>query len=134
MRVFFIAVCFFLVKCGAQPGTVEDSNQVKIPNVRGSIVPSSVFCNQSPNDTYEHFAKGFFLNYCQDCHSSYWSGDERFGAPVLVNFDTHREIMIYRAKILEQLNQSPRAMPPGRDIEKDDIARILVWLQCGAPE
>jgi hypothetical protein len=82
--------------------------------------------------TYENFGKGFFIAYCNSCHSA--PDGQRNGAPDDETFGTVEEIRQHAALIFINAATTNDAMPPGpyppplgaRD-------QLAVWLACGAP-
>lgn len=82
--------------------------------------------------TYESFGKGFFIDYCNSCHSA--PNGERNGAPDDFVFDTHADVIAHKDRIFARSAATNDSMPPGPyppPIKaRDDLAN---WLACGAP-
>jgi len=82
--------------------------------------------------TWENFGKGFFLAYCNSCHSA--PDGQRQGAPDDEVFATVQGVRTHAALIFENSAATNDAMPPGPYpppiAQRDQLA---VWLACGAP-
>lgn len=82
--------------------------------------------------SYENFGQGFFLAYCNECHSA--PEGHRQGAPTSAVFDTPEQVRSWRERIFARAAGPNDSMPPGPDdpprAERD---RLSEWLACGAP-
>jgi uncharacterized membrane protein len=82
--------------------------------------------------TYDNFGKGFFIAYCNTCHSA--PDGQRNGAPDDEVFDSVEEIRAHAATIFIDAATTNDAMPPGPYpppiAARDQLAE---WLACGAP-
>ncbi len=88
--------------------------------------PSPVACEASV--TWDGFAHGFFLTYCNACHSQA-NPDNRYGAPLGIDFDS--EALVYaqatrvRARVLDD-----QTMPLGGGVTPDDLVLLDRYLSC----
>lgn len=84
-------------------------------------------CADAPAVTWESWGHGFFLTYCNACHSA--SSPERSGAPEGVDFDTRAQAVQWeeriRARVLEE-----GTMPLGGGVYEDDLQLLEVLLAC----
>jgi len=85
-------------------------------------------CTDAPGVTWESWGEGFFMTWCQPCHSA--TTLERNGAPEGVDFDTEANIVFWaesiRRTVLEQ-----GSMPIGGGLSKDDAVLLEALLDCG---
>jgi hypothetical protein len=130
---------FFLIsQCG--PGQEDTGNEVHRdpdPISNSSPYPPESFLNCAKGTliSYENFGSGFIGQYCLTCHSIKKKETVRGGAPIDVNFDTAREIQMFRASILARTRRGQtKPMPPNREIPASQFLILTEWLDCGAPE
>lgn len=111
-----------LVACvtGTPPGAdvvPVDSGEAAVPA-----------CDDDPGVTWDSFAHGFFLNYCQACHASA-NTEARFGAPPPDHFDTEAAVRSradrVRARVLDE-----QTMPVGGGVNPDDLVLLDTYLRC----
>ena len=82
--------------------------------------------------SYESFGQGFFLSYCDSCHSA--EVGHRNGAPEDYSFSTHASIVAHKERIYERSAGNNDSMPPGPDDPPlDERKKLAEWLDCGAP-
>ena len=93
--------------------------------------PVCVFAQTSL--TYENWAQSFFTRNCIGCHHSNLSGDFRFGAPDLINFDTLDQIRDYQFDIRDAATGDDPIMPPTGVLWWWDRVSLLEWLDAGLP-
>ena len=83
--------------------------------------------NDCGNDTvsWQSFGHGFFLTYCNACHSE--DSATRYGAPPGVDFDTlelvEGQSERVRVRVLEQGD-----MPLGGGVSEEDLMLLDAWL------
>ena len=77
--------------------------------------------------TWDNWAEGFFVSYCQACHAS--DTPNANGAPAGVHFDTVAEARALaeriRARVLDD-----QTMPPAGGVLADDLRLLDAWLAC----
>jgi hypothetical protein len=83
--------------------------------------------------TYENWAQGFFTHNCVACHNSSQSGDNRFGAPDDINFDTLALIRENADLIRDNATGDHPAMPPAGVVWWWDRVTLKEWLDAGLP-
>ena len=47
-----------------------------------------------------------------------------------MTFDTHDQVITWKASILAVTNPDSRSMPPAIPLADDDYSRLKVWLTC----
>ncbi len=78
--------------------------------------------------SWDGFAHGFFLTYCNACHSEA-NVNSRYGAPRGIDFDS--EALVYaqatrvRARVLDE-----GTMPLGGGVRPDDLVLLDRYLSC----
>ncbi len=104
--------------------------------------PTGAQCDPANTLTYENFGEAFMDDYCTACHASTVTGDDRFDAPVGVDYDTQADIQMLADDIdawAAATDEVTNAfMPPPEATgaafpslqERRDLA---AWLACGAP-
>jgi len=70
-------------------------------------------------DTFAAYGQGFFATYCTACH--HHSGD----------FSTQATVQASLSSIRSEI--STGKMPEGTSLSSTEKARVLAWLNCGAP-
>ncbi|MCB9768575.1 MAG: hypothetical protein H6752_10295 [Candidatus Omnitrophica bacterium] len=88
---------------------------------------------QTSTLTYENWAQGFFTHNCLGCHHSSLKGDERFGAPADINFETLDQIKQWAFEISDQATGDDPKMPPTGVVWWWDRVSLQEWLQAGMP-
>lgn len=82
--------------------------------------------------TWESFGQGFFVSYCNSCHSIH--SDDRKGAPLAYVFDTPDQVRLLSDRIFLRSAADNVTMPPGPDDPPEEHRYMLAeWLACGAP-
>lgn len=79
----------------------------------------------------------FTRMWCTSCHSSELNSTYRAGAPAGVNFDDYASVAAMLGRFEDRTFQSDPnldPMPPGGGPTEEDLARLQIWLDCGAPE
>jgi len=84
--------------------------------------------NAEFNITWENWGEGFFISYCNGCHSS--DSSNRFGAPENITFDTQKEAQEWLDRIHIRTVQTTD-MPPGGGVIEEDLEFLEIWLDCG---
>lgn len=92
------------------------------------------FCADKPVLTYENFGQGFLLQYCQTCHGSSVTGEDRHNAPESVHFDTEADVAAQLASVLNLATGPDPFMPPGGGVPDLDREKLEIWLRCYPPE
>ncbi|NUN97661.1 MAG: hypothetical protein HUU16_15965, partial [Candidatus Omnitrophica bacterium] len=100
--------------------TRPDRKACRFPDIRppsSALVLVLAFCasQSAPAQTaltYENWAEGFFTWNCLGCHHSSQHGEDRFGAPEGVNFDTLELIRQNESGIRDLALGDEPAMPP----------------------
>lgn len=85
-------------------------------------------CDTGPDVSWHSSGEGFFLTYCNACHSA--TTDDRAGAPTGVDFDTEAQVRAQaeriRVRVLEE-----QTMPVGFGVDEDDLFLLDRLLTCG---
>jgi hypothetical protein len=79
--------------------------------------------------TYAGFAKDFFAQHCQVCHTESLMGSARLGAPPDVNFDSEDEIAFRQDRIRVRAVKE-RSMPPGAPLGDCDASKLESYLDA----
>jgi hypothetical protein len=106
----------FLLGCDSSPPN-EDS--------AAAIDP---LCEEGYDLSWSNFGQGFFLTYCNSCHSE--ASPNRFGAPEGVDFDTETQALAWRDR-LEIVVLEEESMPLGGGVFTDDLYLFEIYLECG---
>jgi uncharacterized membrane protein len=137
-----IFLMFFCLSCGAAVGDGASTDaDVKKSNSSGSsviinkpvVIASALKCRKGTPLTYKNFGHSFILTHCSQCHSAVVVNENRVGAPEEINFDTAELVQIWRANILDSLDDRANPMPPEQSIEESKLDQFEEWLDCGAP-
>lgn len=118
MRAFVLAT--LLAACGDPQGVDTGST-----------------CPPTDAPTYANFGQAFFQSYCLGCHSQTREGDDRYGAPVTIDFDTRTLVRMATSNIDKQAAWGPKAhntlMPP-RDADAmpsdEERRRLGEYIAC----
>lgn len=82
-------------------------------------------CPDGEGLSWDGFGWGFFLTYCNACHSA--GASERYGAPVGVDFDRRedvvRQVGRVRARVLEE-----GTMPLGGGVPPEALDQLEAYL------
>lgn len=89
--------------------------------------------NDCTDLTWDNYGQGYVRSWCAGCHSSALSGDEREGATVGVDFDSHAGVLDHVDRIIDRGTGDAPTMPPVGGSSEDERERVLEWLECGAP-
>ena len=79
--------------------------------------------------TYENFGHAIIGKYCVGCHSSFYEGEDRSGAPPEVNLDTWTDIVEWAERIHVRTVLTGD-MPPTGALNDDERAMLDEWLWC----
>jgi hypothetical protein len=82
--------------------------------------------------TYRNFAEGFFMNYCNSCHSRDLPEGSRSGAPKDANFDHPDGVTEWASKIFLVAAKAEASMPPSKNVPAAERGRLAEWINCGA--
>jgi uncharacterized membrane protein len=77
--------------------------------------------------TWQNFAQGFFVSYCQSCHAA--TAADRHGAPEGIDFATEAEVRA-QTDAVRRVVVTNATMPPGGGLLADDVTLIGEWLEC----
>ena len=75
----------------------------------------------SADVTWDSWAQGFFMTWCQSCHSA--TTQDRHGAPAGIDFDTESEVMVWRDRIIIRVIEA-QSMPLGGGLSSDDLTLL----------
>jgi hypothetical protein len=82
-------------------------------------------CEDTAGLSWDGFAWGFFLTYCNACHSA--ASTNRYGAPVGVDFDhpedVERQSARIRARVIEEAT-----MPLGGGVPPEALGQLEAYL------
>jgi hypothetical protein len=78
-------------------------------------------------------AEPFFSTWCAGCHSSTLAADERYGAPVGVDFDRWSTTVNWLDRVEATALGDDARMPPVGGADATERARVAAWIACGAP-
>ncbi len=129
------------MSCGGGGETADDSapDPFKTPAAppianKTPLPPAtSLDCPKGTQLTYANFGAAIMSRYCISCHSVVKSDGYRFGAPVDVDFDSAKDVQIWRAAIASKALGDAATMPPTGVIPKSEQTALTEWLNCGAP-
>jgi uncharacterized membrane protein len=81
---------------------------------------ASVNCSVKDENmvTWENWAQGFFMTWCQACHSA--TATDRHGAPSGIDFDTETEVMAWKERIVVRVLDQ-QTMPLGGGLSTEDL-------------
>jgi uncharacterized membrane protein len=128
-----------LVACGGGKSAGERSGEGDTANVNPADTGTLDACATSVVD-YENYGQGFMMTWCTPCHNSALEpggsgeNDPRSGAPEGVDFNTNEGVQLWRDRIIARATGGGPTMPPGGGPTSEDLALLLEWLECGAPE
>ena len=154
-------VLLFLAACGTTPHQTKAADTAAPDTQVEASAPSDSAADDTADTgedefvcpdagttlTWDNFARGFFEEWCNNCHNPTDPGP---GVPDDVEFQEESEVWALKDDILYRVVNSPQAtappMPPEGDgyaldmdtreraIQKGlDIAKIEEWLNCGTP-
>jgi len=83
--------------------------------------------------TYENWAQGFFTQNCLGCHHTKLVGENRFGAPSSINFDSLPLIRRFAGLIRVVATGEDAYMPPAGVTWWWDRVSLKEWLDAGLP-
>ena len=81
--------------------------------------------------TYDTVGKPYIESWCRGCHAADVPITMRQNAPLDVNFDTLADVRTQLVPIATTIENA--TMPPEGGPSAADNARMLQWLDCGAP-
>ena len=84
-------------------------------------------CETAPEVSWENWGEGFFLTYCNSCHSQV--SENRNGAPEDVNFNTYSEVKHWKERIHVRVLEEG-TMPLGGGVYPEDLEMLEVFLAC----
>jgi len=117
-----VIVLMSVVACGK-----DDPNETG----NGSSIDSadsSVNCAGAPTVTWENWGEGFFITWCQACHSAI--SENRNGAPEGIDFDTADDVRLWTTSIQRTVLEDG-TMPMGGGLSEDDRMLLTYLIECG---
>ncbi|TVQ92514.1 MAG: hypothetical protein EA397_06810 [Deltaproteobacteria bacterium] len=121
MRSSLAALCALILLAACEPDEVEVDAR----------------CNPSEPLTWDNWGKGFVDTHCVGCHSSIIPPAQRRDAPVGIDFDTYRGVLLWAERIEErtltgarQGIDSAELMPPGGGPTEEELDMLEEWLHC----
>lgn len=84
-------------------------------------------CADTVQVTWESWGHGFFLTYCNACHSG--TASNRNGAPEGVDFDTRAQASALKARVYARVLEEG-TMPAGGGVADADLQLLRVLLAC----
>ncbi|MES2644972.1 MAG: hypothetical protein V4850_36130 [Myxococcota bacterium] len=93
--------------------------------VAGNTAPEDSGCETAV--TWQNFAQGFFVSYCQSCHAA--TAADRHGAPEGIDFATEAEVRA-QTDAVRRVVLTNATMPPGGGMLADDVTLLGEWLEC----
>lgn len=91
---------------------------------------TDVECGREPALTYDNFGDSFMTRYCTACHTANYAGDDRYGAPEGVNFDTYDDVKAHARLIQAFAIGDDPPMPPGGGPSTEEKLKLSEWLTC----
>lgn len=122
-RATAMIVTLFVCACSGSNESVSTSDSA----------PEDALCPPGSLVTWDNFAKGFFDQWCNSCHSENVTGDRRNGAPEGQNFDMLAGVLPHATRILARAASDPATMPPAGGQTLADRLLLSEWFACGAP-
>ena len=83
--------------------------------------------------SWERTARPVLTTWCTPCHAAAVPAEERQGAPLGLDFDTHAGAAAAAAGIAARLDTDAPTMPPGGAMPEPDRLALLDWIACDAP-
>ena len=117
-----IATVILLASCGNPPE--NDTGEARAVDT----ATANAECTDAPGVTWENWGEGFFITWCQACHSAISA--DRNGAPEGINFDTEAEVRTWTASIQHTVLEEG-SMPMGGGLGDKDRALLEFLLACG---
>lgn len=77
--------------------------------------------------TWDGWAQGWFLTWCQSCHGS--QAPDRRGAPEAVIFDTEADVWAVEDRVRATVFEL-ESMPLGGGLPGEEAAALEAWLDC----
>jgi len=85
-------------------------------------------CLEPDLPTWETWGEGFFVTWCQSCHSR--TTPQRAGAPVGIDFDNVEDIRA-QADAIRRTVLDTESMPVGGGLDEADQDALDLLLRCG---
>ena len=114
---------WLILACSGGDGGVETAAPTAATSAEDTAGP----CAAAPAVSWSGWGEGFFITWCQACHSA--TTAERNGAPEGVDFDTAAEVLRWRDQI-DRVVLSEGSMPVGGGLSDDDLALLELLLWC----
>ena len=119
---FLPGLLLLVVSCAPDPAA---SVNVAGPPLDTGTDPA---CDEPDLPTWENWGEGFFVTWCQSCHSR--TTPQRAGAPEGVDFDSASDVQQAEAAIRRTVLES-RSMPVGGGLPEADLHDLDRLLRCG---
>ena len=88
---------------------------------------SAALCAEADQVEWSYWAEGFFLTYCNGCHSE--TSLNRYGAPEALNFDSEVEVL-KQAELIFDSTLVRQSMPKGGGVEQAELEMLERYLSC----
>ena len=105
----------------------EGGDSSKEPGTTVTDTGEPASCETAPSVTWESWGHGFFLTYCNACHSS--TAVNRSGAPEGVDFDSRADTVEWKGRIRARVLEE-QTMPLGGGVYEEDLSLLEVMLAC----
>ncbi|MEQ1570895.1 MAG: cytochrome c [Myxococcota bacterium] len=80
--------------------------------------------------TWDNYAQGFFVGYCQTCHAA--GSPDRHDAPAGVIFDTEADARRWAGAVRATVLGEAPTMPPGGGLTAEELELLDAYLACSA--
>lgn len=79
---------------------------------------------------WENFGVPFFAGYCRACHSATSVGEDRYGAPEGLDFDSLEQVRALKGSIHDTVLVDA-TMPIGGGVDPESLTLLPTLLECG---
>ena len=86
-------------------------------------------CPENNVLTWENFGEGIIAQYCSGCHSHFYEGDDRSGAPPGVDIETWDDVLLWAERIHVRTVEQ-ESMPPSGGLSEAEISMFDEWMRC----
>lgn len=119
---FLPGLLLLAVSCAPDPAASVDAADALVDT------GTDPACDEPDLPTWENWGEGFFVTWCQSCHSR--TTPQRAGAPEGVDFDSASDVQQAEAAIRRTVLES-RSMPVGGGLPEADLHDLDRLLRCG---
>lgn len=120
---FLLLLVFFTAACDPAKSDSGPSDQDT------GAAAEELDCDEAPVVTWASWGAGFFVTWCQSCHSA--ETPQRSGAPETINFDLPEEVADQSAAIRRSVLED-ETMPKGGGLGETERVLLDVFLRCGS--